>query len=727
MKRNSHSQSKYGSITNGWDAVLALNAEQLTTLFFQQFLGAGTGTSTYALQTILNTEGSAYAFLDFSLGSPDISFPEDDGTVTCALSIYLTGGSLVFFDWGGDIQSAILLQPDQSELIGPLDLPDVTGTVSDSGQVTATVAANGWQVNVEGVGAGSEVSAQIEESVGTFFKDNPASYILGTLVGKGTTVPACLMPTAFRVAAMANPGSDADDGCVLILIQTNGPGGFGPSVDAYPVPDGHTAGLVVSNQVLFNQLLPPALTDDFKDIGSTFKGVETDGVYRCEGSSGRLNLGTIQNSDQTIYSSDKTSDVADVKPWASGLTVATDGKMMKVDWQHKFYQYWTQVTFPYGMPVNNTQKIHNTASYKMSASPVVKDNGVCFPGSGSAKFTAPENTWWQQLLGHFDIPSACIHAIKKQLGHVFKNFALPHVNTFALENILFPGLSVISLQTAEIPCGLQAGGTIQAAVTVSPATITLGPGAAQAYALLDANGQPIANVLWQLQPIGLGSMKDNTYTAPPSLTEAQMVVLTGVNVENQAQQSRALIVLSPEAIPQALTVSPSAAMVTAGNQITLQVSEADAMLTASPDMGTLAQGPGTGEWFYTAPDTIGTPQTVTITATSGKNSGTATVYLVQSQPVTVQASASTSAPGQTVTLSASAPVTDLTNFRWGVYPQGAGTLTPDANNSTQASFQVAATLPAGVNKVMVFAYALDQATYQSAGIGSATLSLQGSS
>ena len=98
--------------------------------------------------------------------------------------------------------------------------------------------------------------AYLSAEIGSFFAANPVSVPLGGV--NQSNVPDCLQPTLFEFCVQPNP-AQPDDGCVLLLIQTNGNLGTLGLLPCYPIPAGSTASLIVSNQVLFDQLFPAQL------------------------------------------------------------------------------------------------------------------------------------------------------------------------------------------------------------------------------------------------------------------------------------------------------------------------------------------------------------------------------------------------------------------------------------------------------------------------------------
>ena len=54
------------SVTQGWDAIAAYNATQVTSVFFQQYLQEGPTNPALPVRVILNTQGSDFWLLDLT-------------------------------------------------------------------------------------------------------------------------------------------------------------------------------------------------------------------------------------------------------------------------------------------------------------------------------------------------------------------------------------------------------------------------------------------------------------------------------------------------------------------------------------------------------------------------------------------------------------------------------------------------------------------------------------
>jgi hypothetical protein len=170
-------------------------------------------------------------------------------------------------------------------------------------------------------------------------------------------------------------------------------------------------------------------------------------------------------------------------------------------------------------------------------------------------------------------------------------------------------------------------------VNVMPASISLNPsGTEQFVARVQMLPGTDLSVAWSIQP-ALGSIDGRgVYTAPFSVDSATRVVVTATSVADPTKSRSAEVLLLP---PIAVSVSPNA--VTLGGGQTKRF-VATVRNTESKDVTWSIEPSGIGsiddKGNYTAPASIASPQTVTITATSDADEAkraSASVKLVPGQ------------------------------------------------------------------------------------------------
>jgi hypothetical protein len=164
-------------------------------------------------------------------------------------------------------------------------------------------------------------------------------------------------------------------------------------------------------------------------------------------------------------------------------------------------------------------------------------------------------------------------------------------------------------------------------VTVTPAAVTLGPAQSQQFTAWVA-GAVNAAVRWSIQPSVGAVSPTGLYTAPATINLTQTVTVTATSVENPARSGSATVTLKG---PIVVTVSPASVTLQPGQsqQFTATVTGASnpaVIWSVQPPVGTISPN-----GLYVAPETMTTPQTVTVTATSAEDptrSGSATVSLL---------------------------------------------------------------------------------------------------
>jgi RHS repeat-associated protein len=166
-------------------------------------------------------------------------------------------------------------------------------------------------------------------------------------------------------------------------------------------------------------------------------------------------------------------------------------------------------------------------------------------------------------------------------------------------------------------------------VALSPRSVTLYGSQTQQFTAAALNSCSNA-VSWSLNPAGVGAISaSGLYTAPATIATPQTVILTATSQSNPAASASATINLLP---PVAVNVTPASVTISDGGQqqqfaaTVVNTSNTAVTWSVSPSgAGTIDQ---TG--LYTAPESIASQQTVTITATSqfdSTASGSATITL----------------------------------------------------------------------------------------------------
>ena len=188
-------------------------------------------------------------------------------------------------------------------------------------------------------------------------------------------------------------------------------------------------------------------------------------------------------------------------------------------------------------------------------------------------------------------------------------------------------------------------------VRVDPATIKLSPGG-QEQLTVTITGSENHAVRWSVSP-EIGSIsEDGLYTAPPTIATETSVTITATSQANPASFASASVVVTPPLSTSAIAVQVNPANLSLGVRETgtftasvTGVADSRVKWSLEPNIGTIS-----GQGVYTAPPSISSQQTITVTAVSEAASNVSGLARVALKPVTLKllpATASLSASGMT--------------------------------------------------------------------------------
>ena len=202
--------------------------------------------------------------------------------------------------------------------------------------------------------------------------------------------------------------------------------------------------------------------------------------------------------------------------------------------------------------------------------------------------------------------------------------------------------------------------TVPVAVTVSPATVSLGGGQQRQFSAT-VTGSTNTAVTWSLSsPIGSISAS-GLYTAPATITTAQSVSVRATSVADTTKSSTGVVSLTP---PVAVTVSPATVSLGGGQQRQFSATVTGSTNTAVTWSLSSPVGSISASGLYTAPATITTAQNVSVRATSVADttkSSTGVVSLTAMVPVVVTVSPASVSLGAGQQRQFGATVTGSTN------------------------------------------------------------------
>lgn len=237
------------------------------------------------------------------------------------------------------------------------------------------------------------------------------------------------------------------------------------------------------------------------------------------------------------------------------------------------------------------------------------------------------------------------------------------------------------------------GSSTTVSVSVSPASVTLAVKGQQQFTAT-VKGTSNTSVTWAVSGIGCVSGSCGTitsaglYTAPATVPNPALATVTATSVANPAKSASASVVIQ-SASSVSVTVSPSTAQVSTGaqQQFSAKVSGTtnSAVTWKVSGAGCTGSACGTisGSGVYTAPASVPSPASVTVTATSVADpavSGSAIVTVVSVATLSISPSNPQVKPQAQIQFSASGPQSGV--VVWGLSGAGCSGISCGSINSS---------------------------------------------
>jgi hypothetical protein len=638
------------SITQGWDVVCAMSADRANSLLAQQYVANLAGEETMPAingdYPIDQSTGLYARFTGVTLGPPEIAFDPVNDPQAVILSLCFQQGTFAVVQKSADGETITRFQAlspaDNYVLTGVVPLSQVQGQVKNQTQVYLDIpkGANFFaHLGVTGAGAatlGTALHGWLIANVKQY------TYSLGTVNydPKHTN----LIPKSFQITTQRDMTDAQDKGRLVLLIATtyNPNGGTQTSLPfANIIPDGYTAALYVSSKVFFQNILAPAVQQQLNNppsgISVSSLNVQFNQPVSNQAASlgvtANVNVGNVSGSQNTtnfFYSGDPKSHHEGPVIVPLSLTISGQQQSVVTSMQHNWSQGFVRevigrvVGFD-GHSITLTTNIQGT--YTPTVDPVKAL--IQFGGQGSASTTFQHMSGWDSFWSGDDgVSEAMGDTISQRTQSALSsllNFSYPDVNAFAVSALLFPGSHAINLQTAAVPGDLSVfGDTVTQGVDVSPLQMVLTGGQTLQFNAVVADGSAVA---WGVDSVGTISTS-GLYTAPPSVTSVQQVVVTATSKTNNNHYASAVVTL----VPGGVAVNPNYTEVVSATGATLSMTatvdglaDQGVKWSLSPTLGNIA-----ADGTYSPPQ-VTQPRAVTITATSTANSrqsGSATVLLV---------------------------------------------------------------------------------------------------
>lgn len=702
----------YGkTITCGYDVVCAMEADRINDLLAQQYVAnLQQGTTLPPINATVPVIGNiSVEFVDLTLGQPLISFDPDLEPQELHLTINFISGLVNTVQASGSVTTLLgtqVISPgDEYSLTGVVPLTSVTGDVQANHDVVIDIAnGTAFTANLGFQGGAATTLGQyflgwLQNNIQNF------QYKLGTLVctpGGTDLTPA----GPFKFATQFDATDPNDKGRLVLFIPTtyNPAGGSQTSLPiADIIPEGYSAALIVSSQVLFANILKNFFQSAFVAYGVIVSASQAQGnpevTYTLETSDGMINAGLVDYYDQ--------NDNEYVSGTGSGMQVTRQSVVVifpkttigpdpqghiSIAGSSAWEQSWVKgILSKFGMDyIDGTVGMHATVSAACLGAVDPATEIITFTGTPSVGITFDQSSVFDLLFGSGGAGNVVGQRIVDKAAPVLDGlftFKFPQVNAFAVSNLLFPAQHILSFSNVYVPGDLVIFGNVQKqGVAVTPVQVLLGPGQTQQFT---ASGG--TSVTWTAQ---LGTISSSgLYTAPPSIRQAQTDVLSANGV------GAAVVTL----VPGGVLVSPSFAYIVPSN------SEAEPQQFIAAGAGA---GNGGVAWTMSPPlgsisfDGLYTPpwsgiqglQAVTITATSKTDptaQGVALVVVAATNPADVAVTPSSVSepltPGQTQQFTADVIGSTDQSVTWSILPAGTGTIS--ASGLYQAPAQITAPQP----------------------------------
>lgn len=596
------------SITNGWDAVCAINIDKANELFalrFADILAQGlennplvfSGTSpdgTVILNNITLSQPLIQISLDISGSNVSLSFMLLAGTITTTSSINK-----------GSIASIVNITPNLDlQITAVVPIITTSATTSSNGQILFKVDDASFTINND-VLWDSTTQQVLSEYLSTFIGSSglDLEFPIATIPNNAS---GALMPGSYIDFAtqqdIANPN---DKGRLLIFMSTsfNPNGGTQNFLDvANVVPDSITDG---NNNVIpiDNALIISAdvFIQNFAEQLS--KSLSAYGVTFATGSSN--NLPSIMSNDGTF--------TTQTEPYCWTMYPVGAPPMNAIGWIDVSIPFYELLSISFANTNNSYQLKFNSSSsqvfnsYLNSGSTCSTSNAIggadtlkgtlSISGTQDIVILQPNNNEVNfQLQDGFLKASISFHGhwydffsdtgykyvnsqIEKQVGAALQiqlssvvDTIMPSINTFVLENFLFSQDRQIQMQAAYLPGDIAIFGNTQMpnwylSASNTNQEVPIAVVQAGNSITISSNGTEIPQqVSWNNLP-SIGTVIPNSpgsttavYTAPSKVATAQVTIISANDSSNPGSKSTLPLIV----VPESLYISPSFAVIPAG-------------------------------------------------------------------------------------------------------------------------------------------------------------------
>jgi hypothetical protein len=642
------------SCTQSYDVVSIVAADRVNELFGQEYVTRVAAGEAFApVNGQVGIGGNQYAsFSGLVLGQPLISFSPGAEAQEADLRIEFLSGTVTTEQVDNEITTVLSTQHVQPGsgfvLTGTVPLADVQGQADPNSHEVRLDITNASDfaahMNISGAAArtalGQYFLSLMQQQAGSW------AYVLGSL-NYSADPSMKLVPTSFEIATQVDSADPADTGRVMLFITTaygTAPPGR-PAAMQLPnmVPAGSTTTLIIANRVLLGGLVLDAIQASLASFGGTTVAKPVDptlpgSLYTVTTEGGSVDLGKVQCGPGSwglyvYYSGYSTGQgnglpvtETDVIIPLGGIAVAVNSGELSTNANIPWTQPWAReyengkytnaISGTVPMAVNMTGQ----QSVTVDASGTVHFGS---PPSVGVSFT-PDTSFWEGSSAN-STAAVIQQSVQPKLQPIL-SIQLPEVQTFAVNNLLFPCDHNLTFASGYLPGDLVTFGDLEtSALTVTPLYATLAPDQTCRFSASGAGG---STVNWTVGLDGAGSIgPDGTYQAPDVITATTHDVVTAwAMVGGNRQTASAVVTL----VPAGLSVSPDYAVMAPG--AAAQQFVASAAGQAAKDIQWTLIGPsGTGtlaDGLYTPPAHLSAMQAVTVQATRSSDGTTADALII---------------------------------------------------------------------------------------------------
>jgi hypothetical protein len=244
------------TITEGWDAVVAISVEPVNSIFQTTFAQNYIQGEVESINATININSGIAQLIDVTVGPPLIQFLPENQSQQASLTIPVQGGLCLEIS-GGTVIAIQLVTASQNYFIsGNVPLASIQGEVQDQTEVILDIA-NGENFSAQ-LGYGQMAQTPLGVALqGILAGSAGYNYSLGTI---SSTSGGNLAPVSFAIGTQVSEDPN-DLGRVLLFITTAGgsPGSTTSLSYSNLVPPGYSTAMLISSQKFFGSLLLSAI------------------------------------------------------------------------------------------------------------------------------------------------------------------------------------------------------------------------------------------------------------------------------------------------------------------------------------------------------------------------------------------------------------------------------------------------------------------------------------